>query len=933
MAEQYDAALAVAQILIGNALRDGVELTPEIVRAQATSAVTVFGSSIDVDQLAADLLEMFRVFVGPASVLVDDSSREPWLPRTDRSGWKYWPRYEKYLLHTLPKGVVNQSDKDTDLVLGLLGNPAQSGAWDRRGLVVGEVQSGKTTNYTSLVCKAADAGYKVIIVLAGVHESLRMQTQLRLDEGFLGRRTDTGAATGVGLIDPSVVPISATTRSLRGDFNKTISRQLDMPLNSGPPILLVVKKNSKNLQNVRNFLAGTTEDVPANHIRGIPLLIVDDESDHASVDTLGQSFSSDNKPDPNFEPTAINSAIRQILRLFQQKAYVGYTATPFANIFIHHKGLTNRQDRDLFPRNFIVNLHPPSNYFGATRAFGLDHDRDVSDGTALIRVIDGTEEDKLELNRWMPARHKQVHQPAAVTDDGFPASLRRAVLSFLLACAIRKLRGQLTEHNSMLVHVTRFTRLQKIVYDQIDEFMVRARRALRYETSGPGTMWAELKAILDDDFRSTNARLVGAGLPGIGRIPEWDTIAPTLADVADRIKLKEINGQATDVLDYENFKGEGVDVIAVGGDKLSRGLTLEGLTVSYFARQTDMYDTLLQMGRWFGYRPGYLDLCRLYTTSILKEAFEHIAVASEELRREFDFMQSLNIRPIEYGLKVLSHTQLKPTSATKRRHATDVIVYETYAGKVSETKTFGLQREVLENNRHALTAFVKNLKAACGEPRSPEYRMGHDRVRSYERSFLWRDASSSVVLNFLADYETEEVARLANSKLWINYIREQMEDNGGLEHWNVGLINGDENGRPYTIDGIQLKGRLRQPDELVNQENGYRIKRLVTNRDVGIDLDDDAWDRARAYDPKNALSGEVRREPTSQANCWVRKSLRLNPLLLVYLPHSDDYDGSLPIVGVAIAFPGSDNAKRKPIRYTVNAVYLEEIGRGERIEL
>jgi hypothetical protein len=314
----------------------------------------------------------------------------------------------------------------------------------------------------------------------------------------------------------------------------------------------------------------------------------------------------------------------------------------------------------------------------------------VQDGNALVRVIDGTEKDKQQLARWMPARHKQVHEPADVTTDGFPSTLRRAILSFVLACAIRKLRGQVTEHNSMLVHVTRFTRLQKLVFDQIDEFIGKTRRALRYESEGPGTIWDELSRLLDDDFRKTTETLRFEGLQDVGSIPDWPTIAPTLAGIADRVRLKEINGQAGDVLDYENFKGEGIDVIAVGGDKLSRGLTLEGLTVCYFARQTEMYDTLLQMGRWFGYRPGYLDLCRLYTTSILEDAFEHIAVASDELRREFDYMQSLRIRPVDYGLKVLSHERLKATSANKRKHAADILIYDTYAGKLSETKSFSL---------------------------------------------------------------------------------------------------------------------------------------------------------------------------------------------------------------------------------------------------
>jgi hypothetical protein len=229
-----------------------------------------------------------------------------------------------------------------------------------------------------------------------------------------------------------------------------------------------------------------------------------------------------------------------------------------------------------------------------------------------------------------------------------------------------------------------------------------------------------------------------------------------------------------------------------------------------------------------------------------------------------------------------------------------------------------------------LANFLKVLTLS-GRSTSPVY-ASEDRLRPYDKSLLWKNVHNKAILDFLSDYETEKSARLANSRLWISYIREQLEENGDLRQWNVALVNGDDNGRPFTVGGMEITGRVRRPDILVNQNAGYRIKRLVTNRDVGIDLDDGAWDRARGYDPTDPLSGDPLREPTSQANCLVRENMGLNPLLLVYLPQAEEY-GSLPIVGVAIAFPGSEKTKRKAVRYTVNAVYIEESMRGEEVAL
>lgn len=926
MSGNYDAALAVSQILIANLVKAGSQpLSPDLIRAQASAAAAIVGGSLDTERLADELAAHFDVFVSGATVLVDDADRLPWLDQLDRSGWRFWPRCEKLMLSSLPKPVVEQIDEDTNRILDLLQNPTREGAWYVRGLVVGNVQSGKTSNYAALACKAADAGYRLIIVLAGMHESLRMQTQMRMEEMFLGFRTDaiSRALTGVGLIDPGPRAVAATSRSLRGDFNKAISKQLMVPLDLGPPLLLVVKKNAKTLDNLRKWLQRDDGgEAPAAMIRGVPALIIDDESDNASVDTIGQTFGPDNKPDPNFEPTAINSLIRRIIRLFEKKAYVGYTATPFANIFIHHAAETEKAESDLFPRDFIVNLHPPSNYFGPTQAFGLEGS-DENTGTAarLVRLIDERPTDAEQLETWLPRRHKQDHVPQLDWEDGIPASLRRALLSFILACATRRLRGQVGEHNSMLVHVTRFTRVQDEVYNQINEALVRLRRRLRYETDKAGSLREEFAELWAADFAPTTIRMRELGFIDAGNVPSWPDIEPILAEIVSGIRVKEINGQAQDVLDYESHRSTGIDVIAVGGDKLSRGLTLEGLTVSYFTRQSDMYDTLLQMGRWFGYRPGYLDLCRLYTTKVLNEAFEHITIATDELRREFDYMQSVNFRPIDFGLRVRGHALLAPTSAGKRRHTRDIVVSDTYAGKVSEAKSFSLDPGVLQGNLQALGELVSDLRSRGG-PESPSYVDAAGGSRSYEGALLWRQIDADRVCDFLSYYETEPTARLANSRLWINFIRNQHRRSGELALWDIALLGGNE-GEPYRVGGLDLRPRLRKRDEEVAQGSGYRIRRLLTNRDAGIDLAPTAWDAARAYDPQNRLNGERRREPTSQANCWARKSFSVPPLLAIYLPQPDDYDRDLaPVVGVAIAFPGSDNAITLPVRYTVNSVYL-----------
>ena len=327
---------------------------------------------IDRQATVDEMVRRFSLWIGHDTLLTSDTGHEAWLVSARKEGWRYWPRYRDWLDASLPAAVIDAMDRSTDTVLGLLEDPLRQGAWDRRGLVVGNVQSGKTGHYIGLVSKAADAGYKIVIVLAGLHNNLRSQTQRRLDEGFLGYETtpreEDIRAVGVGTLDgdPSVRPNFATNRTNSGDFTTRVARNLGISPEQRP-WLFVVKKNRTVLERllrwIRNHVADLHDpETDRRVVTKLPLLMIDDEADHASVDTGEQVVDADGRPDEDHQPTAINRLVRRILHAFAQSAYVGYTATPFANIFIHERGTTRQEGADLFPAAFIVNLAAPSDY-------------------------------------------------------------------------------------------------------------------------------------------------------------------------------------------------------------------------------------------------------------------------------------------------------------------------------------------------------------------------------------------------------------------------------------------------------------------------------------------------------------------------------------------------------------------------------------------
>ena len=579
----------VQELLLEEA--DTTPVTPTLISEtidRILSLHPVWRERIDRQAVTDELIRRFSLWIGRDATLRNNEGHRDWLTPALKRDWRYWQRYREWLERKLSPKAVHALDLSTDSALSLLENPLRDSPWDRRGLVVGHVQSGKTSHYSGLICKAADAGYKIIIVLAGLHNNLRAQTQLRLDEAFLGYKTsaidgDALVPIGVGEIDSdqSIRPNYATNRTEKGDFSTRIARNLGITPEQRP-WLFVVKKNKTVLMRllgwIRNLVADATDkETRRPVVTHLPLLLIDDEADHASVDTKEVPIDEHGRPDEEHEPTAINRLVRSILHSFSCSAYVGYTATPFANIFIHEQGRTREEGADLFPEAFVISLAAPSDYVGPAKVFGSSSENGRSGGLPLVRHV-------TDFAQWMPTGHKNGHMPLYEGVYEPPPSLDEAIDAFVLSCALRQMRGQGGEHCSMLVHVTRFVSVQHAVHAQVEERLRHMKQRLERRI-GHEPVIAALRSLWSRDFAPTTARMTGE-FPDLGRhrAARWEQVEAAATEVIADIQVRMINGTAKDALDYADNDDIALKVIAIGGDKLARGLTLEGLTTSYFLR-------------------------------------------------------------------------------------------------------------------------------------------------------------------------------------------------------------------------------------------------------------------------------------------------------------------------------------------------------------
>jgi hypothetical protein len=867
------------------------------------------------EQLVRDLQAAYTVNIDAADALDGGGDHIEWLAdRRAEIEWNRWTRYMRYLQESkgFPPPIANRLDEVTDQILQRLEDPTRPGSWDRRGMVVGHVQSGKTANYTGLICKAADAGYKVIVVLAGLDDSLRSQTQLRLDEGLLGfdsqqrRNYDTAnSRIGVGLLKGEALypVVTFTSSAQKGDFNKSVAKQIGVNPGGNDPLVLVVKKNKSILNNLISWITSFDAQVEVESgrsiVHNVPMLVIDDECDHASVNTKAD--------DPDTEPTAINRCIRTLLASFQKSAYVGYTATPFANIFIAPESAAEDEfGEDLFPRDFIISLKKSSDYIGASRVFGLEADSDAGVEAVSALPITRTVDDE---DTWIPPKHKNGYEvPPAI-----PASLRSALLSYVLVCAARRARGQETQHNSMLIHVTRFVSVQQQVAEQVNDELGFIRQRIRYgDGDRPETLMAELRELWESDFIPTTEALDDPELSSL----TWEQIEPCLDPAVSKIEIRVVNGQSIEALEYFN-KPAGISVIAIGGAKLSRGLTLEGLSVSYYLRTSRMYDTLLQMGRWFGFRPGYVDLCRLFTTAELQRWYKDTALANEDLLVQFEEMALSGGTPREFGLRVRQSADgLVVTSAGKMLNGTKMKL--TFSGSISETIIFDPRTSTMKENFETTEELIRQLDAASG-------------LRESHQPHSWSGVKGEVIRDFLREFRTHPQATKAQSTVMAKYIDARIRDQAPeLTDWTVLLKDGPM--ESIDIAGHEVGRTVRSyfPDDRKSSDV-YAIRRLLSPSDEMADLDPEERDRALRRTTEMFDQGIIKSksntaptQPNGRAIRQTRPPQR--GLLILYVLDERQGEGvepGTPFIGLAVSFPVSEGSGAGAMDYVVNSVYSQ----------
>ena len=855
---------------------------------------------LDRNYLIREVESLYNIRMDDFRIIEDEERRTPWISNAKANiTWSFWNRYRDYLQieKNYSDTVLNQIDKLTDRTLDGLFNPTEKIIVGKKGLVVGQVQSGKTSNYTGLICKAADAGYKLIIVLAGIHNNLRSQTQLRLDEGFLGFDTqhqraynENGVVIGVGKINQIGVAHSLTSSLDNGDFaTKAADSMGGFSFNTAEPIIAVVKKNSKVLERLHTWLSAKAETLPdgTKKIRSKSLLLIDDEADNASINT--------NKDEDS--ATRINQHIKNILNLCERSGYVGYTATPFANIFIPIK------EDDLFPRDFIINIPAPSNYIGPEKVFGIEVLEDDDENDSVLPIVNRVD----DYRDLIPNGHKK--------DDQFPtelpASLKTAIKCFILTCAIRKLRGQDKVHNSMLVHVSRYTRWQKQIKELVENTFNSYRLGIEFNSS---SVLNELKKTFEEDHEynishagetiteryksyKTVSQIILDTMPNIDSqvsVHTWEEVLPHLHSATSKIEVREINGGSGDALNYFDHK-EGLSVIAVGGDKLSRGLTLEGLSVSYYLRASRMYDTLMQMGRWFGYRPGYVDLCRLFTSRELNEWFCHITLASEELRSEFEYMSDVaGSTPEQYALRVRTHPGVLQISASNKiRRAVNVDI--SWAGRLVESYQLQKTPKIVQSNLEATKSLINSLPT---------------NFVTKDNHILWKNISADLVKPFFQNFKVSENLKKVDPLNLLSFI-EISNRSDELTNWNIAIRikkDAEFNYNLNSTNGINQIGciiRTSDPEKNDNHNLNIRKNHIISPKDEFFDLTEEEF--KKGLERTKELNKDYKNDfPRGEI---VRNEIRkpTTALLILYFlnPEKAGYSGIEPIVGFAVSFPRS----------------------------
>lgn len=777
--------------------------------------------------------------------------------KRDKSWWTkdkvnnellYWKLYKNGL--KLPPKVKVTIDDDTDVILNNLFNPKEKIPTSRYGMVVGHVQSGKTSNYAGLLCKAADAGYRCFIIIAGIHNNLRTQTQKRIKNIF-------------SKIGNAHEPIFLTTDDF--DFNtKDVQKFATLNFeNCSKPIFLVIKKNTNTLKSVISWLNTKYQDKI-----NVPLLLIDDEADNASINTKVQE-----------DPTMINKRIRELLQKFNQYSYVGYTATPFANIFIDDLASNDGFGKDLFPDDFIITLNAPDNYYGAERIF-LQH----YNGIELVEDFDD---------------YVHIQNRSNFEMEELPPSLEEAIRCFYLNIAIRNLRND-EKHNSMLIHAAHLTSAHQTIAYHVEEYNSEIQHAIKIYgklNSTKNYYLNSLKETFDEKYDSEFT---------------WQEILEKLNDIYSTIEIIQEHSLSKFRIEYH--AGEYRNIIAIGGNSLSRGFTLEGLTVSYFTRSAKAYDTLMQMARWFGYRDGYADVCKIFITDEIYQNFVKVSEATADLFSDLNEMRLKNKTPKDFGLSVKKHPgTFLITARNKMKSTEDFTLEYRLDGLTKETNLLPANIEELKSNLTVTKDFLLQLYS---------YK---DPIEEDKNKYLWLDIPTSDIRNY---FERFNFARFDYDHFPVSSIKEFLTSYPNKK-WRV-LLYGTNN-EPYKISENLSVGIQERVVKYVNKDtplsSDFNLISIGSRSQV-------SGGNAEQYGLLNKEFDEIKKKLEEEGEDITRTNIKRHlkqPLVIIhYIKPAKKNDTPQEIlnnifVALSFCFPKTDSIACSTVTITANSVYIRQM--------
>ena len=998
-----------SRVIIDNTLQGEIPTFEKILDIVNNSLNLYPNHGLDATYLANVILTFYDTSINEeAPIIFDQNTRNDWRKRRLESGeleFNRWNLQKEYLKEKgFPENSFVSIDNHTNEVLDSMGDPLSEDHFDYRNLVCGQIQSGKTTAYLSLVNKALDSGYKTVIIFTGRTEDLRIQTNAELDRMVYGKSTNSnGAAVRIGIgslvngpfgkikkytnqtfgnsnlrsSSPIELGKSFTFAMKDGDFKQSYATRLTagstkIISSESLPSLLVVKKIPSVIKNIINAVQENNSFSADNPNDQGSVLIIDDEIDDASINT--------NQRNEGAAPTATNRLIRKLIENIAKVSYVGYTATPFAPVLqpVESDQEIDIYGRDIYPNDGIFVLPTPSNYLGTSKLFGYWIKEDGFE-SGVDSIFPGI----------IPSNDGQSWTPSI---NYIPDSLKSAVRDFIIATCLKDSRESNKDFHSMLVHITFENDKNEIIKEAIEEYIKNLyERFDNYDAE----KWQEsyenfIKTCIDNieylnnveekssednpDYEKYNYDRFFDGI----EYPDWEAIKrdikKLLKELNEKINESEIsldidaNNQSTspvkivnadgDVLPYTGNDSNVSDltlsercIIAVGGFKLSRGMVIKNLTVSYYLRraQQQAADTILQMGRWFGYRDNYQDLIRLHTSEELINDHKAACEQSEQIRQEFlekyhevrvspdgNIITPRNISPLLRG-----NAAIIPTARRKRIDSLEIV--PDINNKFRESLKF--EKDKIGHNLNALNSFISSLE------KDPE-----DQLINLDSAdgFRWKNISHEKIIDFLKPTQRNihykgpfNTTKSYTAGLIAKYIYNQVEK-GMMQNWTVGLISDNtRNENPYVkiaskfnISPLSRKiEHYNTPSEKNISFRGIAIGTWpffdMCKNEEEINLKLQEYKALRGEKIPNTSPAEYTGD--GMTNAYRRRIERPNDqaLLLLYLispSNLDQYDGlelDKPLVGFGIETAFIEKPKIESFNRRIDQETLDRLGHDE----